>query len=267
MQKAINLPVIRPEVAKTPSPPVGFAHFARRAAKRVLRQIGVRPRTSASNERDHSQYIPFEETIAAAKAANLSVGDYIDRNYNVAGATQRAIDEMSALRVFDRPVQAVCEIGPGSGRYLTKIVAACRPSHYEIYEMAGPWANYLVSEYQVVYRQTDGRSLAETPSASIDLVHAHKVFVVTPFVSTWSYLREMIRVTKPGGHIVFDIMTERCVEPDLLDAWILRSSSYYPSVFPRDFALRVFEHHGVTFVGSFLVPMRPGQTETFVFRK
>jgi SAM-dependent methyltransferase len=267
VNKAGNLPVIHTQVAKVPSTPLGFAHLVRQAAKRVLRQIGVRPRTSASSERDHSQYIPFEETIAAAKAANLPVGDYLDRNYNVAGATQRTIDEMSALRVFDRPPQDVCEIGPGSGRYLTKIVAAFQPSHYEIYETAEPWARYLVREYQVVYRQTDGRSLAETPTASIDLVQAHKVFVTTPFVSTWSYLREMIRVTRPGGHIVFDIMTERCVEPNLLDGWILRSSNYYPSVFPRDFALRVFEHHGATFVGSFFVPMRPGQTETFVFRK
>ncbi len=226
------LPAINPEVVKAPSPPLGFVHFTRRAAKRVLRQIGVRPPTAAPNEPDHSQYIPFEETIAAAKAANLSVGDYIDRNFNVAGATQRAIDEMSALGVFARPIGAVCEIGPGSGRYLTKIVAACRPSHYEIYETAGPWANYLVREYRVVYRQTDGRSLAETPSASIDLVHAHKVFVVTPFVSTWSYLLEMIRVTKAGGHIVFDVMTEHCVEPGLFDGWIRGRRAITPASFP-----------------------------------
>jgi hypothetical protein len=118
---------------------------------------------------------------------------------------------MSALGVFGQPVQAVCEIGPGSGRYLAKVMAACRPSHYEIYETAEPWANYLVREYHVIYRRTDGRSLAETPTASIDLAQAHKVFVVTPFVSTWNYLREMVRVTKPGGYVVFDVMTERCL--------------------------------------------------------
>ncbi len=260
------MPAIQPEFIDARSHQVGLVRLARRAAKRILHQVGVRQR-NVSNERDHSHYIPFEETIAAAKAANLSVGDYIDRNYNVAGATQQTIDEMTALGVFEGSVRAVCEIGPGSGRYLEKIVAAVHPSHYEIYETADDWANYLVREYRVVHRKTDGRSLAETQSASLDLVQAHKVFVVTPFVSTWNYLREMIRVTKPGGHIVFDIMTERCLEPDLIDGWLLRSSNYYPSVFPRGFALRVLEHEGATFVGSFFVPMRPGQTETFVFRK
>ena len=244
-----------------------LVRVAARAAGRLLRPLRGGSPAAQSKDHDHAQYISFEETIAGAKAAGLSVGDFIDQHYNIAGATQRTIDEMAALGVFKEAIGAVCEIGPGSGRYLSRIVNVCRPGHYEIYETATAWANYLVNEYHVLYRTTNGRTLAETPTESVDLAQAHKVFVVTPFISTWSYLREMIRVTKRGGHIVFDIMTEPCVEPDSLDAWMGRSSGYYPSIFPRDFALEIFGCCGVTHVGSFFVPMRPGKTETFVFRK
>jgi len=217
--------------------------------------------------RDHEQYIPLEATVAGAKAAGLTVGDYIDQKHNVSGATQRAIDEMRSLGVFDGNVQAVCEIGPGSGRYLSRTLEACRPSHYEIYETAQPWAEYLAREYKVLFRPTDGRSLSHTPTASVNLVHAHKVFVVTPWTTTCSYFLEMIRVTVPQGFIVFDCMTEPCLEPGTLEGWMSWGSGYYPSLFPRGYLLQFFESRGCSLIGSFFEPMKPGKTETFVFRK
>jgi len=240
---------------------------ARRSINRLLSPLHVEVVRTTAADRDPEDYLPFEDTLAGAKAAGVSVGDYIDQKHNVAGATQKAIDEMRALGVFDGHVRSVCEIGPGSGRYLSRTLEACRPAHYEIYETARPWADYLVREYNVVLRPTDGCSLAHTPTGSVALVQSHKVFVITPSMTTCNYFLEMIRVTAPGGCIVFDCMTEACMEPGLIERWKSRSSGYYPCLFPRALVLDIFQSRGCSLVGSFFEPMRPGKTESFVFRK
>src|SRR5215472_8682170 len=89
-----------------------------------------------------SEFIAFKETLEAAEAAGLPVGDCIDRNYvHHAGRspTEQTIDGMVALGVFDFPLHAICEIGPGSGRYLQRTIALGHPTHYEIYETATEW--------------------------------------------------------------------------------------------------------------------------------
>ncbi|WP_319421901.1 hypothetical protein [Pleurocapsa sp. FMAR1] len=96
---------------------------------------------------EYRDYIPFEETIAGAKEADLSVGDYIDAKHNKPGATQDTIDQMSALGVFEGKVDRICEIGPKSGRYLEKIVNICTLTYYEIYETASKWEKYLEQTY------------------------------------------------------------------------------------------------------------------------
>jgi hypothetical protein len=62
---------------------------------------------------------------------------------------------------------------------------------------------------------TDGMRMASTAGASVDLARAHKVFSTIPFIATCLYWIELLRVTKPGGFIVFDCMTEGCVTSEL----------------------------------------------------
>ena len=240
---------------------------ARRSINRLLSPLHVEFVRTAASARDAREYIPFEETLAGAKAAGLTVGDYIDKKHNVAGATERAIAEMRSLGVFAGPIRAVCEIGPGSGRYLAKTQQECHPAHYEIYETARPWAEYLAREYQVLLRPTDGTSLSFTPTASIDLVHAHKVFVVTPSITTCGYFLEMVRVATPGGFIVFDCMTEPCLSSEIVEQWMSWASGFYPCIFSRNYILKFFESQGCSLVGNFFEPMKPGKTETFVYKK
>jgi hypothetical protein len=219
---------------------------------------------------DLEQFLPFEQTISDARKAGLSVSDYVDLTYNVAGATQQTIDEMTRMGVFSNPIQNIAEIGPGSGRYLEKVVRLCSPSRYEIYETAGSWARYLVTTYGVVSHPTDGFSMPHTPTDSVDLVHAHKVFVATSFRTTCRYWSDMVRVTRNGGHIVFDIVTESCMRSETLQNWLATTDymrSIYPAIMPREFAVEFFAERNVELIGSFFVPMRPGKTETFVFRK
>lgn len=238
------------------------------ATNRVMSRLGIRT-VQTHDWSDPRNFLPFAETIAAASDAGLTVADYVDVAHNAGGATQEAVDQMAALGLFSSPIDVAVEIGPGSGRYLEKVLAHCSPTRYEIYETADSWASYLEERYGAVRQETDGSTLSHTATSSADLVQAHKVFVVTPFVTTCRYWQEMIRVARPDARIVFDIVTERCMDPDTLEQWIELgiSNGNYPAIVPRRYAVEFFESLGVGLVGTFFTPMRPGRTEVFVFRK
>lgn len=239
--------------------------------KRLLARTGFDVVRSINNRGGVDDFIPFEPTTRAARAAGLSVGDYIDDIVNgTPGATQSTIDELVTLGVFADNPNTVLEIGPGSGRYLEKTLEACSPSRYEIYETAAPWATYLVDTYGVIARPTAGASLAPTPDESVDLVHAHKVFNTVTFLCSSRYFLEMARCTRPGGRIVFDVMTETCLDPATMRAWATEGGDghdSYPAAIPRQACIDLFRTLGCHLESSFLAPMGVGSTEVLVFRK
>jgi len=218
---------------------------------------------------DYRSFIPFRETIAAAREAGLPVGDYIEARYDTPEAAGGTLRQMAKLGVFERPVDRICEIGPGSGRYLRETLKHCTPSHYEVYETARQWAEWLSSEYHVLLRHADGRSLAATPSESIDLVQAHKVLPGQPFLVTCRYIAEMARIARVGGKVAFDLVTEDCMDPDTLESWLKSESGYqhYPNMIPKAYALDLCRKHGLQCDGQFLESMKPGVTQCFVFSK
>jgi phospholipid N-methyltransferase len=218
---------------------------------------------------DPQQFIPFNQTLAGARAADMTVGDFIDVTYNEAGATQTAVDCMAQLGAFDGKIDVVCEIGPGSGRYLEKVLTRCSPTRVEIYETASPWAEYLRDSYGVVCRATDGSTLSETETQSIDLAMAHKVFVATTSMVTFGYLSEIARVLRAGGVAIFDVFTERCLDPEQLDRWLETDvrSGPYPAAVPRQCVIAHLERFDLELSGTFTTPMSPGMTECFVFSR
>lgn len=233
----------------------------------VLRRFGYDPK-----HRPLTEFLPFKETLKSAKTAGLSVGDYIDSKQasGPRSPTDQTIDGMVALGVFNRPLQRVCEIGPGSGRYLERIMARCKPPYYEVYETAGEWRDWLATQHRIVVRKCDGRTLAETESASISLVQSHKLFPALPFLTTVSYFQEMARVVEDGGWVVFDIMTESCFNAHHLQAWFNANAwdwPWSPQLVARDFTCKLFADHAIDLVGSFPVPLYPAITECMVFRK
>jgi hypothetical protein len=211
-------------------------------------------------------YFPLKVFLKESKAAGLSVGEYVDRTHSKSGATQETIDGMAALGVFDDPIERVCEIGPGTGRYTEKTIQACHPASYEIYEPARDWSNWLAQTYHVTAHPCDGMSLAQTPTASIDLIQAHKVFVYLPFLVTCRYFCEMARVVRRGGKVVFDIVTEACMDDATLAKWI-GSGVLYPLLMARAYAVNFLCKQGFTLNGSFFIDMKPGVTECFVFTR
>ncbi len=218
---------------------------------------------------DVGQFIPLEETLAGAREAGLSVGEYIDAKHNAPGVTQATHDRLVNCGVFEGRIERVCEIGPGSGRFLEKTIHACKPSYYEIYETAEPWKDWLVKTHKVIAQPTDGITLASTPSNSIDLVQAHKVFVCLLFLPTCSYFTEIARVTRPGARVVFDVMTEACMDSTNVPMWLQTGigTRTYPAIMPKAFVVDFFKWHGFKLVESFIVPMKPGKTECMFFQK
>ena len=245
---------------------VKLKSYARKTINSALAKSGfelVRP------GRNPDQFIPFKETLASAREAGLSVGDYIDATYNVPGGTQDTIDRMAELSVFSEKIERVCEIGPGSGRYLEKTIKACNPEYYEIYETAIDWRDWLVQQFSVVAQPTDGASLGSTPYRSIDLVHAHKVFSsVLPLLPICKYFVEMERVVREGGYVVFDLTTEACVDETVFDKWLAHGFGGLPiSMVAEQYAIDFFCNRSLSFVGSFFVSMEPIRSQYFVFKK
>ena len=241
--------------------------FVRGVFDPVIRLIG-----HGRTPRPFSEYISFKETLKAAGAAGVSVAEYVERRRSSGGPTglDRTMDGLEALGVFANPIDRVCELGPGSGRYLERTTQRCQPRFYEIYETSSEWNGWLVERYGVVSRRCDGRTLAETESESIDLIQAHKVFPGLPFLTTASYFREMARVVKSGGWVVFDIMTEACFDRQCLDSWFNADPwawDWAPHMIARDYTVGAFAERGVALVGSFQVPLFPAVTECMVFRK
>jgi len=226
-----------------------------------------------SRQRPYSQFISFKQTIREAKAAGLSVSDYIERRHATGQRTplDLTMDGLAALGVFEGKRERVCEIGPGSGRYLEKTIARCHPPLYEIYETSREWRNWLVQTYGVVARACDGRTLAETETHSVDLAQAHKVFGGgLPFLNSVFYFRELARIVRVGGWVVFDIMTESCFDSQHLDAWFEADPwkwAWSPHIMPRDYAVQMFAGWGFELVGSFQVSSFPGVTECMAFRR
>ncbi|MGW8379042.1 methyltransferase domain-containing protein [Streptomyces sp. ODS28] len=239
--------------------------------KRLLGRAGFDIVRSTNNRGGVDDFIPFEATVQAARKAGLPVGDYIDEVMNgTPGATQSTIDELRNRGVFAGGPDTVLEIGPGSGRYLEKTLKECSPARYEIYETAAPWADYLVATFGVVARPTAECSLAPTADGSVDLVQAHKVFNTLTFLGSSRYFFEMARVARPGGRIVFDVMTENCLDPATMHAWATKGGAghdSYPAAMPRRVCVDLFATLGCRLESAFLAPLGFASTEVLVFRK
>jgi hypothetical protein len=247
--------------------------LARQAVKQLNRALSVAKvqlvRSGPRPYEEFQDYIPFAPTLAEANRAGLSLGDYIDSKHNLPGTTLETIGRLREMGALHEGVRRICEIGPGSGRYLTRTLDVCKPERYEIYETAQEWSNYLAKRYPVVAQPADGKSLGATADRSVDLVQAHKVFPGTPFLVFRRYMGEMARVVAPNGCAVFDVVTEGCMDDETVKQWLDSGAGYqaYPSLTPKQYIVDFFARNGFAFEGSFLVVMKPGKTECLVFRR
>jgi ubiquinone/menaquinone biosynthesis C-methylase UbiE len=241
--------------------------FKRKLLDRTNKVLGLAGLELIKKTGSFQDYIPFRKTLQDAERSGLSLCDYIDNNFNVPGVTQETIDKLAAMGALSKQAKIICEIGPGSGRYLEKVKDFCQPERYEIYETSKPWRDWLVEKHNVTALDADGASLSSTPDKSVDLIHTHKMLYGNPVITIFRYLNEMVRVVKDDGYIVFDLVTEECLTEDILKRWIESRVTHACGMTPKQYALDFFKTRGFQYMGGFIVPMAPGVTEYFVFRR
>jgi len=231
----------------------------------LLRPLRVQLVPGRSADPAVQDFISARKTIAAARNAGLPIADYIDRTFAQPGATVETVRAMLELADLHGDGGTICEIGPGSGRYAEAVIKTVHPVAYEIYETATDWLPHLAKLPNVIIRKCDGRTLSQTSDASVDLVHAHKVFVYLDFSATVGYLEEMARVVRPGGVVAFDIVSEKCLDDNTVLEWADRGTIYRP--IPRLWAIEFLRRRGLALLGAHLAPLTEGSTELMVFRR
>ncbi len=214
---------------------------------------------------DGGGYIDCRSTVSAARKAGLSICDYVERLWEQEGATEKIIEQMRQCGSLDK-ARNICEIGPGTGRYLHKIIDRLDPAQYVFYETAADWADWLGTEYPVERREADGATLHFEPDGSCDLVHAHGVFVYLKFLHSFKYFKEMIRACRPGGYIVFDFYSTQVFDTGMIARW-LNAGVDYPTVLPPDTCRAFFKEHGADFIAEFTAKHGYGHSTYHVYRK
>lgn len=231
----------------------------------VLRPLHVQLIAGNSPDPAIKDFLPARKIMAAARNAGLPLGAYMDKTYAKPGATPETVQAMLKLADLQDGCEAVCEIGPGTGRFAEEIIAALNPARYEIYETAKDWLPRLRQLPNVVMRRCDGRTLSQTADGSVDLVHSHKLFVYTEFFATAGYLEEMARAVRPGGAVAFDVVTEDCLDDDVVREWVREASFYRPV--PRAWVVEFMQRRGLTLRGSHFSSLPPGTAELLVFHR
>lgn len=230
-----------------------------------LSSIGLPVIRIGSNENNNSLgYISARRTIDGAKLEGLSVCDYVESIWGNRGGTQFVIDEMNKSKIFMNEGMNIVEIGAGTGRYMEKVLQECTPNTYESYETAKDWSEYLQSNYPIISYPADGFSLRFTSDSSVDLIHAHGVFVYLPFLISYRYWKEIWRTTKIGSFVLFDIFSEDCLQEDLLEQW-LQSKHNYPCFLSKSFTISHFRDHGFSLVKTFTHRYGEGRSEYLFF--
>jgi SAM-dependent methyltransferase len=240
------------------------AELAKRA-NTVIRPLRFQIVAGTSTDPAVQNFISARKTIAAARKEGLSVTAYIDKHNAEPGATEAAVQAMIKIAGLKPPCGTVCEVGPGTGRYAREVVEALHPTAYEVYETAADWLPTLRQLPGAVIKPADGRTLAATPDQSVDLVHAHKVYVYLEFFAIVGYLEEMARVVRPGGIVAFDCVTEPCLDKRTVETWMKWGTIYRPV--PREWVLDFLRERGLELLGSHFTPLPPGRSELLVFRR
>jgi SAM-dependent methyltransferase len=245
--------------------------LAKNTVRNLLSRLGYRLVRVSSKARFSSPfggaYIRCTEYTQRAAEKNMSVVAYIEQLWGAGDAVRAVVERMRANGCLNAPAR-LCEIGPGTGMYLEKIQALAPDAEYIIYETDNEWADSLQSRYKVTRRTPDGISLSDEPDASCDLVHAHGVFVYLSLTQTHRYLKEMIRVVRPGGFVVFDFYDAERFDLATIERWLANGWSWpvvlaYPPIRAR------FEGAGLTLADDFMIATNMEQTPSryLVFRR
>ncbi len=143
------------------------------------------------------------------EAMSLAVGG----NYDTVGVLERELLIQHGLKDNDYLI----DVGCGSGR-LTKPLSEYLQGHYlglDIEQSLVDYAKASVDRPDWAFKITEGVHIPEK-DAQADMVCFFSIFTHLLYEETFRYLKESMRVLKPGGKIVFSFL-----EFEIPDQWVV----------------------------------------------
>jgi CDP-glycerol glycerophosphotransferase (TagB/SpsB family)/ubiquinone/menaquinone biosynthesis C-methylase UbiE len=219
-------------------------------------------------------FLNAKDTYQKAKNIGKSIGDYLEmedakRNVRHFGRRDRIINKIIENVSYIDGLR-VLEIGPGTGRYMEKILQHYPNCNYEIYETASDWVSYLndmyAKKYKLCIHPADGSKLSATETASCDIVHAHAVFVYLPCAVILSYLNEMVRVLKKDGVIIFDILSSSDFDINNLESFI-DAGYLFPVIFPNSIFEQWMSLNNLILIEQFNEIYGPYHSNYYIFKR
>ncbi|MBN4066144.1 class I SAM-dependent methyltransferase [Candidatus Amoebophilus asiaticus] len=196
-----------------------------------------------------------KEIIKSAKLKGMTVGEYLEVEWNQPGLGKNVFDHLKEYGILDYNEPRILEVGAGSGRYLEETIKITKPEKYEVYELDDHWAEYLEREFKIKRQPTNGTTFEHTEDASIDIVLGHGIFNgPIEFIDSMIYLNEFFRVIKDDGLLVFDIFSEECLRTDDMKNWLDKIPDFV-KILPADFMKDLCKNNGLIFQGSFFSPL------------
>jgi hypothetical protein len=167
--------------------------------------------------------------------------DIPERFKRLFGLTDKLLFELLPDDLFPDPPKRICEIGGAWGATIKHLKQRFSPDVYHNYEPDRAYAQWAAERFGVTNMPVDGETLRNTESASIDLVVANNVFIFVPPVKVWSYLREMKRVVRKGGMILFNAVQSDQLSDEDLETFLV---AHFPKrtlhILPSDIITRIF---------------------------
>jgi SAM-dependent methyltransferase len=171
----------------------------------VARTDPLQVRTGPAVAVQRAAYRQVWDAVAEdVEHAKLAVSGYADEHAFAVEAGKTADRLRETVRIY--PEDVVLEIGAGVGRVGAALAPACRRwIAADVSEhMLGHARDRLAAFDNVETIPVDGWDLRPIPSESIDVVYCTVVFMHLDEWDRYSYVREAMRVLRPGGRIYVD---------------------------------------------------------------
>lgn len=218
-----------------------------------------------SNEKG---YIDAISTEREAIKRSMSICDYLE-SLNIdtrkVGRRDRIVERIATYFVGSK--LSVLEIGTGTGMYLEKLKTD-DVMQYVVYEVNEGWKKYLKKKFEnniVQILNVNGVDLNQTPNNTINVVHAHAVFVYLPIIQVLNYFIEVARVLVMNGVFIFDIINDTDLTVADAEDWS-REGHRFAVVIPHTFIEDFSISYGFEIVTTFK-EIYAGSTSTYYVLK
>lgn len=152
----------------------------------------------------------FPIWLKEAQELGIDVNDHINSKFSDPAKVLEIL-AFPFFNSFEEPV--ICEIGVGTGRWSRAF--AKELSSKSIWKLFivdhSPWIVEFLKDYfkdnkNIIPVLNDGRSLPSIKNESVDLVFSNGTFVELNLTKIYSYSKELNRILKPGGYLIFNYL-------------------------------------------------------------